>query len=135
MADTAFSIGVIPSLDVPVDALDQAARTLGDFTPIWPQVAESLANTAQQRWPLKRRSGALRESLRWTGRGLGKGGIYRASSDALTIGSRVFYSGFSQYGAKHQPARKLLTVDENDTTKRLEAWARSCAAAAGLTVS
>ena len=134
MADT-FTIRTTPSLDVPDRALGRAARAFADFTDFWPALAKHLADHAQTAWPLRRQSGKLRTSLRWAGRGLGKGGIYVAKSDELTIGTRVFYSGFSQYGTRHQAKRALLSIDEHDTTRRLDAWARKRATEAGLGVA
>ena len=134
MADTAFSISVTPLPDTPARALDALGRSLADLTDFWPGLAESLADTAQARWPLRRRTGTLRRSLRWAGTRLGRGGIYKASSDELVFGTSTFYGDFSQRGTRRQPARKLVAVDVDDTTKRLSEWARRRAIAAGFEV-
>ena len=110
MAADAFTITATPSLDVPVDALDRAARSLPDLSSFWPTLAEAIADAAQRAWPLRRRSGTLRRSLTWAGgrAGLGKGGVYEADPDALTIGSSIFYARFSHHGTRHQSKRVLL---------------------------
>lgn len=127
-------IQVNPALDESRARLEQFARELDDLRPFWRQLGEHLAAKAQARWPLRRRSGRLRRSLTWAGSRLGRGGIYKATSNALTIGSRIFYSGFHQYGAKNLPARTLVHVDEQDTAERLATWARERATASGLEV-
>ena len=38
-------------------------------------LSEHLADEAQRRWPLRRRTGKLRKSLTWRGNGLGRGGV------------------------------------------------------------
>ena len=133
MADT-FTVRTTPNLDVPIAALDRAARSLRDLSSFWPTLGEAIADKAQRAWPLRRRSGRLRASLTWSGKGLGRAGIYEVDPDALTIGSRIFYARFSHFGTKHQRKRELLAVDESDTTARLQKWARSRVTAAGLEV-
>ena len=133
MADT-FSISTHPSPDVPAGQLDRAARSLRDLSSFWPTLGKSIADKAQRAWPLRRRSGKLRASLTWAGEGLGRGGRYEVTSDSLTIGTAVFYGAFSHYGTRRQSKRELITVDESDTTKRLETWARSRVIGAGLEV-
>ena len=133
MADT-FTVRTTPNLDVPIGALDRAARSIRDLSTFWPTLGEAIADKAQRAWPLRRRSGRLRASLTWSGKGLGRGGIYKVDPDALTIGSRIFYGAFSHYGTVHQRRRELLAVDPLDTTRRLSVWARSRVTAAGLEV-
>ena len=137
MAADAFTITATPPIDVPIGQLDRAARSLRDFSDFWPTLGESIADKAQRAWPLRRRTGTLRRSLTWAGgrAGLGKGGVYEADPDALTIGSSIFYARFSHHGTRHQSKRVLLSVDESDTTKRLETWARSRVQSSGLEVS
>ena len=135
MAETTFTVSATPSLDKPIDALERAARSFADLTSFWPGLAQQIAAESAARWPLRRRSGALRRSLTWAGRGgLGRGGIYEPRADSLTIGTAIFYGAFSHFGTRRQPVRELLRVDEGDTTKRLEEWARKRASDAGLTV-
>ena len=135
MAD-AFSIRATPSLDEPIGQLDRAGRSLRDFSDFWPLLGRAIADESQRSWPLRRRTGTLRRSLTWAGgrAGLGKGGVYEADPDALTIGSSIFYARFSHHGTRRQSKRVLLTVDESDTTARLTEWARDRATAAGLEV-
>ena len=134
MPDTAFSVSSIPPINVPIGALDRAARSLRGLGSFWPTLAEAIAGKAQSSWPLRRRSGRLRRSLTWSGKGLGKGGIYAADPDALVIGTGVFYARFSHHGTVNQRRRELLAVDETDTAKRLEKWARDRVQGAGLEV-
>ena len=131
MADT-FTVRTTPSLDAPIGALDRAARSIRDLSTFWPTLAESIADESKRSWPLRRVTGRLRRSLTWSGKGLGRGGIYEATRDALVIGSRVFYGAFSHYGTVNQRKRVLLGVDPLDTTKRLEKWARDRVIGAGL---
>ena len=56
--------------------LRKFAATVEDWRGFWAQLGKSLADTAQARWPLRRRSGRLRESLAWSGNRLGRGGIF-----------------------------------------------------------
>ena len=118
---------------------DRALRTFGagilDWRPFWAQLGESLADEAQRRWPLRKRSGRLRESLAWSGSRLGKGGIYETSPDRLRFGSSIFYSRFSQFGTKRQRARELIHVDADAHTELLRAWLQNRAARAGLEVT
>ena len=130
----AFTIRSTPSLDVPIGALDRAARSLRDLSSFWPTLGEAIADESQRSWPLRRRSGRLRRSLTWSGKGLGRGGIYEVDPDSLTIGTAVFYGAFSHFGTRHQSRRVLLSVDPGDTTKRLQKWARSRVTGAGLEV-
>ena len=130
----------MPTIKLDVDGLRQADAALRRFSdgldlrPFWRELGERLAAEAQARWPLRRRSGRLRESLRWAGTKLGAGGIFEASPDRLAFGSSVFYGRFHQFGAKHTPRRPLIHVNEADTSTRLGEWARDRARAAGLEV-
>ena len=98
------------------------AADLGDLRPFWAELGRSLADTAQSRWPLRKRSGKLRRSLKWAGKRLGRGGIYESSTDRLAFGSSVFYGRFYQHGAKHTPRRPLIHVDEAQHAEQLRAW-------------
>ena len=110
------------------------AQTLADLTPFWRELAERLADTAQARWPLRRRTGRLRKSLTWQGDRLGRGGVLEAEPDRLRFGTDIFYGRFFQHGAKHIRPRPLIHVDEPAHTKHLTAWLRDRAAASGLEV-
>ena len=105
-----------------------------DLRPFWSELGERLADEAQRRWPLKRRTGKLRKSLTWAGTKLGAGGIFESSPDRLAIGTSIFYSRFSQFGTKRQKARPLIHVNEADASTRLGEWARERATASGLEV-
>ena len=111
------------------------ANTLLDLTPFWRELGERLAETAQSRWPLRRRTGGLRESLTWGGSRLGRGGVFEATPDRLTFGSALFYGRFAQHGTKHTPRRPIIHVDAPTHTQYLSAWLRDRAAAAGLEVT
>ena len=115
-------------------AVGTFAAAVGDLRPFWRELAERLADEAQRRWPLRRRTGRLRKSLVWHGDRLGKHGVFESSPDRLTFGSAVFYGRFHQHGAKHTPRRPLIHADATDASSRFSAWARDRAAAAGLEV-
>ena len=93
-----------------------------------------MADEAQSRWPLRRRTGTLRRSLVWHGGRLAKSGVYEASPDRLRFGTGVFYGRFHQHGAKYTPRRPLIHIDVSDASSRFSAWARARAADAGLEV-
>ena len=91
----------MPTIKLDVDGLrqaDAALRRFGagliDWRPYWAQLGERLADEAQARWPLRRRSGRLRESLRWAGKKLGRGGVFEASPDRLAFGSSILLQPF-----------------------------------------
>ena len=130
-----FAVSVTPSLADVDDQLATFSDSIEDLSDFWPTLGENLAAVAQDRWPLRRRSGKLRRSLAWTGRRLGRGGIYKSEPSSLTIGTKVFYGFYSQRGTKHQARRPLVHVDEADVGKRLTEWAKGRAEAAGLEVS
>ena len=131
-----------PTLHVKVKGLSEADRALRQFAagvqdwrPFWLELGEHLADTAQARWPLRRRSGKLRKSLVWRGDTLGPRGIFEASENRLEFGSAVFYGRFAQYGTNKQQATPLIHIDEAAIGQRLALWAKSRAAAAGLEVA
>ena len=132
----------MPTLRVEVSGLAEANRALrrfaaqlSDWRPFWLRLGEHLADEAQRRWPLKRQSGWLRESLTWHGKGLGRRGVFEASPDRLTFGSILFYGRFSQSGTVRQRQRTLIHVADADSTRLLEEWAADRARAAGLEVN
>ena len=116
-------------------ALGRFAATVENWAPFWAKLAESLSDTAQTRWPLRKRSGRLRKSLVWTGQKLGKGGVFESSPDKLRFGTTVFYSQFSQYGTRNQRARPLIHVDEAQHAEQLTTWLQTRARAAGIEVT
>ena len=115
-------------------ALRRFEATVADWTPFWRELGEHLADTAQARWPLRRRSGRLRTSLTWAGGRLGRGGIFEADPDRLRFGSAVFYGRFAQTGTKRQRATPLIHVDAADANTRLSEWTKSRARSSGLEV-
>ena len=115
-------------------ALGTFAAAVGDLRPFWSELGEHLADEAQRRWPLRRRTGTLRRSLTWAGTGLKTGGIYAATPSRLTFGTEIFYARFAQHGSKKQRARPVIHIGEADIGARLSEWARDRAAAAGLEV-
>ena len=120
---------------LPDRGLKRLADGVSDLRPFWAELGERLADEAQARWPLRRRSGKLRESLRWAGNRLGPGGVFDASPDRLTFGSSVFYSRFAQFGTRKQRATPLIHVDADDASTRLGAWAKARAEASGLEIT
>ena len=132
----------MPVFKISVDGLKQAdtglrtfAATVTDLTTFWRLLGRSLADEAQRRWPLRRRSGRLRKSLVWSGGRLGKGGVYESSPDRLTFGTAVFYSIFSQHGTKRQKARPLIHVNPDEHTEQLRTWLQARAVASGLEIT
>ena len=116
-------------------ALRRFSAQLDDLRPFWRELGEHLADTAQSRWPLKRQSGWLRESLVWQGGKIGRRGIFEAAPDRLAFGTSLFYGRFSQGGTKRQRQRTLIHVDEADANTRLSEWTKVRARAAGLEVT
>ena len=120
---------------LPDRGLKRLADGASDLRPFWRQLGERLADTAQSRWPLRRRTGRLRKSLTWAGDRLGKGGVYESDPDRLTFGSSVFYARFHQAGARNLPRRPLIHIHPEQHTEQLSAWLRARAGRAGLEVT
>ena len=110
------------------------AKHLETLVPFWRELSEHLADEAQRRWPLRRRTGKLRKSLTWRGNGLGRGGVYEATANRLAFGTSVFYSRFFQYGTTRQRTTPLIHVDVADARTRLSEWMTARAEASGLEV-
>ena len=106
-----------------------------DLRPFWARLGRSLADDAQARWPLRRRSGRLRKSLTWAGQRLARGGVFESSPDALRFGSAIFYGRFHQHGTKRHTARPLIHVNESEHGEQLATWLQERAARAGLEVT
>ena len=117
-----------------VKALDALAAAAVDLRPFWAELSADLANLAQSRWPLRRRTGKLRRSLTWRGETLGRGGVFEPTPDRLTFGSAVFYGRFHQDGARNVPRRELIHIDETRHRAALAAWLVARAERAGLEV-
>ena len=116
-------------------ALRRFSAQLADLRPFWRELGEHLADTAQSRWPLRRRSGRLRESLVWQGGKIGRRGVFEASPDLLRFGTSLFYSRFPQSGTKRQRQRTLIHVDAKAHSEQLTTWLQARAAASGLEVT
>ena len=127
-----FVVNVNPALEIPTEQLATFAESLRDLRPFWSRLGEHLSDETQSRWPLRRQSGQLRQSLTWTGQRLGRGGIFKSTPDRLVFGTRVFYAAFHQRGAKHLPVRQLVHVDPDDIGARLNDWAVARARVAGF---
>ena len=132
----------MPTLRIDVGGLGSAdtglrkfARTVDDWRGFWRQLGERLADDAQRRWPLRRRTGKLRASLTWAGDRLGAHGIFESDPTRLTFGSAVFYSRFAQFGTRKQRATPLVHIDEPAHAEQLTTWLRDRAASAGLEVT
>ena len=115
-------------------ALRRFGSTVEDWRGFWAQLGKALADESQRRWPLRKRSGKLRESLRWSGVRLGEAGIYESSPDALRFGTAVFYGRFHQFGARNVPRRPLIHVDEAQHAAQLTTWLVARAQRAGIEV-
>ena len=120
---------------LPDRELKRLADGVSDLRPFWARLGQSLADEAQQRWPLRRRSGKLRRSLTWRGETLGRGGVFEPTPDRLTFGSAVFYSKFHQHGARNVPRRELIHVNPARHTAALASWLVARAQRAGLEVT
>ena len=110
------------------------AKHLETLVPFWREFAKHLADEAQRRWPLRRRTGKLRTALTWRRDKLGRGGVYEPTANRLAFGSSLFYSRFSQYGTTRQRTTPLIHVNEDDARTRLSDWMRARAEASGLEV-
>ena len=115
--------------------LDALGRAASNLRPFWSDLARDLANLAQDRWPLQRRTGRLRKSLIWHGESLGRGGVFESTPDRLTFASAVFYSRFYQHGARNVPRRELIHVNPERHTAALASWLVARAQRAGLEVT
>ena len=116
-------------------ALRRFSATVADWTPFWRILGQSLSDEAQARWPLRRRSGRLRESLVWQGGKIGRRGVFEAAPDRLAFGTSLFYGRFSQSGTKRQRQRTLIHIDEPAHAELLRTWLQARAAASGLEVT
>ena len=95
-----------------------------DLRPFWRELGETLADEAQRRWPLRRKTGRLRESLRWAGKKLGRGGVFEASPDQARVWERDFlFEIRAAFGTRKQRATPLIHVNEADASTRLGEWA------------
>ena len=130
----------MPELRIGVKGLDEAGKSLRkfaealDLSPFWQLLGKELADTAQERWPLRRRTGKLRRSLTWRGKGLGRGGVFQARPGQLTFGTNVFYSRFFQHGTRHHRQRTLIHVDQEAHAESLQTWLRARAEQSGLEI-
>ena len=131
----------MPELRIGVKGLDEAGKSLRKFADaldlreFWPLLGKDLADEAQARWPLRKRTGTLRRSLTWRGKGLGRGGVFQARPGILTFGTSVFYSRFFQNGTRHHRQRTLIHVNEEKHADQLQKWLTERAVAAGLEVT
>ena len=114
--------------------LRKFASRLENLTPFWREFAKHLADEAQRRWPLRRRTGKLRESLVWRGARLGRGGVYEPTANRLAFGTSLFYGRFAQHGTTRQRKTPLIDVDVDDARTRLSDWMRARAEASGMEV-
>ena len=115
-------------------ALRRFEATVADWTPFWRILGQSLSDEAQARWPLRRQSGRLRQSLTWAGGRLGRFGVFESSPAQLRFGTAIFYGRFAQTGTKRQRVTPIIHVDEADANTRLSEWTKVRARAAGLEV-
>ena len=71
------------------------AKNLETLVPFWRELAEHLADEAQSRWPLRRRSGQLRTSLVWRrDSGSGAAASMNRPPIAWCLGRVCFTAGF-----------------------------------------
>ena len=132
MADTTITLIGVREADT---GLHKFAAGVEDWRPFWRLLSERLADTAQSRWPLRRRTGTLRRSLTWAGNRLGWAGVYESAPDRLRFGSDLFYAKFPQRGTRKQKATPLIHIDPKQHNAQLEIWLNARASAAGLEVT
>ena len=132
MAVFEIDVGGVSESDT---ALRKFGAGISSWAPFWRLLGKSLADEAQARWPLRRRSGRLRESLAWSGNKLGRGGIFETSPDRLQFGTQIFYSRFAQFGAKRQRKTPLIHVNPDEHTEQLRIWLKARAVASGLEIT
>ena len=113
----------MPTLRIDVGGLEKAdtalrrfARTVDDLRPFWRELGQTLADDAQSRWPLKRRTGRLRKSLVWAGSRLGRFGVFESSPDLLQFGSAVFYAICSIRDETAAGDTRLFTLSIQNST-------------------
>ena len=137
----------MPMLHVKVEGLSDGGyarcggfrRTVADLRPFWRSLGETLADDAQARWPLRRRSGQAPQS-RWSGAGdsLWAGAVSSSPSpDLLKFGSAdLLFSRFAQFGTKRQRQRHhLIHIDEPAHSRAVDGpGSGTRAAASGLEV-
>jgi hypothetical protein len=73
--------------------------------------------------PILVRDGTLRDSLRWTGNGLGPGGIFQATPSYVVTGTAVPHARFHKDGTTNMPARDFLPPPDPEVfAPLLQAW-------------
>ena len=122
----------IPQADAGLQKLSDSAE---DLRPLWARLGRGLADESQRLWPLRRGSGRLRRSLRWTGSRLDRGGIFESSPSQLRFGSAIFYGRFFQSGTARRAARTLIHVDAAQHAAQLSSWLGARADKGGLEVT
>lgn len=97
-----------------VFALEGQRRRSGTgrfLTGHWPALQPAYAAWKARYFPTARileREGTLRESLRWTGQGVGPGGVFEALQREVRFGTTVPYAVYHQRGTRSMPARPFL---------------------------
>jgi len=73
--------------------------------------------------PILVRTGALKDSVTWSGNGLGPGGVFQPEPQFVIVGSAIPYAPAHQKGTKHMPARTFMpTPDPAVFGPLLKAW-------------
>jgi phage gpG-like protein len=73
--------------------------------------------------PILVRTGALRESVRWNGSGLGAGGYFDPHPSFVIAGTTIEYGKYHQTGTSNMPARPFLPPPDPATfVPLLQQW-------------
>ena len=112
-------------------ALEQLQQALGDLSPVFDEIGRTLENRARTRFetetsPDGRPWAPWRPATYFARQGRGKilhdtghmlGGInHQFGPNHVTIGADQPYAVFHEYGTKHMPARRFLTVNPETGT-------------------
>jgi phage gpG-like protein len=78
---------------------------------IWARLSPRYAAWKRVHYPGKKileRTGALKESVRWTGASLGASGIWESRPAYVRFGTNVSYGQYHQRGTERMPARPFM---------------------------
>lgn len=92
----------------------------------WAPLSPSYAAWKARHYPGERilsRTGALRDSLAWTGSGLGPGGVWLATKQGVEFGTAIPYAQYHAKGTGTMPARPFMDPPNKTVfVQQLRAW-------------
>jgi phage gpG-like protein len=92
----------------------------------WAQLSPKYRIWKQQHYPgqpILVREGVLRESVRWSGKALGPGGIFDAHPSFVVAGTAIPYGKYHDTGTSRMPARPFLPLpDPAVFAPLMQAW-------------